>query len=31
LHNLPLLFGGSIDSRFPAHVASSEEALILPK
>src|SRR6202034_1282764 len=30
LHNLPLLFRGSIYAWFPAHVASCWEALILP-
>ena len=30
LYDLPLLFRGSIYARFPAHVASRLEALILP-
>ena len=31
LHDLPLLFGGSFDPRFPARVATCWEALILPR
>src|SRR5260370_12231685 len=31
LHDLPLLFRGSIYAWFPAHVASCLEALILPR
>jgi hypothetical protein len=30
-HDLPLLLGERIDSRFPAHAASCLEALVLPR